>query len=234
MEPNEYNAARLASGELTIDHVTKLVEFWQHAHGLKADGKAGPVTVASIAPPRRLVVGSGWLVGPGVTRIDAHPSWFGGRLNSGVPGGIVAHYTATDPGTAIAMAKRRARPFGEDPDDRLASWHVTIDTDGSVVQMIPFDRIAWHAGSSTARRVDGLGWANQTTVGIELVGHGKEFPAAQVEAAKLVWTALVKAYTIQRRFAMIAHSEIDPTRRSDPGPVWTGRYAESVLDAAYG
>lgn len=54
MEPNEYNAARLASGELTIDHVTKLVEFWQHAHGLKADGKAGPATVASIGPTKFL------------------------------------------------------------------------------------------------------------------------------------------------------------------------------------
>jgi hypothetical protein len=229
--PAEYNAARLLAGELTIDHVTELVRYWQHGHGLDPDGKAGPLTVASLRPEVRLTVADGWLSGPGVNRIDAHSSWYGSERGS--PGGIVAHFTDTDPGTAVNMAKRRQHVYGSDPDDRLASWHVTIDTDGSIVQMVAITRIAWHAGSSTAKPVPGLGWANQTTVGIELVGYGKEFPPAQVAAAKLVWRAIVQAYGIPRRFAMLQHSEIDPTRRDDPGPVWVGQYAQAVLDAAY-
>jgi hypothetical protein len=231
---SEYNAARLLSGELSIDDVTRLVEYWQHGHGLDVDGKAGPVTVASLqpAPQPGLTVVNGWLSGPGVTRIDAHPSWYGPVR--GNPGGIVAHYTDTGPGTAVNMAKRRTRTFGSDPDDRLASWHVTIETDGGVVQMIPFTSVAWHAGSNTAKPVPGLGWANVTTVGIELVGYGKEFPAAQVASAKQVWRAIVQAYKVPIRFAMLEHSKIDPERRDDPGEVWMQRYAGPVLDAAYG
>ncbi len=115
----------------------------------------------------------------------------------------------------------------------MASWHVTIETDGSVVQMIPFSHVAWHAGSSTAKPVPGLGPANYNTVGIELVGYGKDFPAAQVEAAKCVWRAIVQRYGIAREYAMLQHSAIDPDRRDDPGPTWMGQHAPGVLEAAY-
>jgi murein DD-endopeptidase MepM/ murein hydrolase activator NlpD len=50
MTPDEYNAAQMASGALSVAHVTKLVEAWQAAHGLVVDGKAGPITLASIIP----------------------------------------------------------------------------------------------------------------------------------------------------------------------------------------
>jgi hypothetical protein len=239
---SEYNAARLLSGELRIEDVNRLVEYWQHGHGLTVDGKAGPLTVASLAtivpappPAAELAVVGGWLLGPRVTRIDASTTWYGGLINNGKPGGIVAHFTDTDPGTAINMARRRQHAFGTDPDEKaVTSWHVTIDADGSIVQMVPFNRVAWHAGSDTAKQIPGLGWANQTTVGIELVGRGKSFPAAQVEAAKQVWRAIVRAYAIPRQFAMLEHSKIDPSRRDDPGPVWISQYAGSVLAVAYG
>jgi len=48
-----------------------------------------------------------------------------------------------------------------------------------------------------------------------------------------VWRMLVQTYAIQRQFAMLEHSKIDPTRRDDPGPVWVSQYAAGVLDAAY-
>ena len=240
MTPVDYNAKQLAGGALTAEHVTELVRFWQLAHGLEVDGMAGPKTLASfsafapVAPVGAWSIGDDhWLSGPGVTRIPMHASWFGGVLHGGAPGGIVAHYTATDPGTAINMAKRRQHVYGLDPDDRLASWHLTIETDGSIVQMIPFDRVAWHAGSSTAIPVRGLGPANYATVGIELVGYGKEFPPAQVESAKAVWRALIKRYSIAHEYAMLEHAKIDPSRRDDPGPVWMAQHAGEVLAAAY-
>lgn len=244
---NDFNAFQLANHVLKIEHVTELVTFWQEQHeGLTVDGKAGSAqTIPSIlkaiakrnAPPPpgpdELQVQDGWLVGAGVQKIAADPSWFGGPLAGGAPGGIVAHFTDTDPGTAVNMAKRRARPFGLDPDDRKASWHITIETDGSTVAMIPLDHTAWHAGSSTALPVPGLGNANAHTVGIELVGYGKAFTPAQVKTAAQVWRALVRQYAIPRDFAMITHASIDPTRRDDPGPVWMGQYAAEVLDFAY-
>jgi hypothetical protein len=227
--PDDYNASQLAAGRLTPRHITELVRFWQAGHHpLEVDGMAGPATIGSIAPQSD--VSRHWLID--AARIPAHASWYGGPLAAGKPLAIVAHYTATGAGTAVTMARHRQAALK--PGDRVASWHLTIDTDGSVVQMVPFDRACWHAGSSTAKQIPGVGWANQNTVGIELVGHGKEFPPAQVEAAGRVWRAIVRAYGIERKHAMITHQSIDPTRREDPGPVWVGQHAERVLDVAYG
>jgi hypothetical protein len=244
---DEFNAFQLAHNVLKVEHISELVTFWQEHHtGLDVDGKAGggqtiPSIVKAIAARNPLpqpsagevCVEANWLCGPRVQRIPADASWFGGTLSGGKPSGIVAHFTDTDPGTAINMAKRRAHKFGSDPDDRLASWHITVETDGSLVTMIPLDHQAWHAGSPSALPVPGLGGANAHTIGIELVGFGKVFPQAQVDAAAQVWRALVRAYAIAREFAMITHQSIDPTRRDDPGPVWMGQHAAAVLDFAY-
>lgn len=244
---DDFNVFQLANKVLKVEHVTELVTFWQEQHpGLTVDGKAGgqetiPSIVKAIAKrnpgPKPgaddIRIQSHWLVGPRVQRVDADASWFGGPLDGGAPSGIVAHFTDTDPGTAVNMAKRRARKFGADPDDRLASWHITVETDGSIVVMIPLDHRAWHAGSPTAQPVPGLGGANAQTIGIELVGFGKVFTTAQVNAAAHVWRAVVREYAIACEFAMITHQSIDPTRRDDPGPVWMGNHAASVLDFAY-
>lgn len=232
--PDEYNRAQLAAGALTPTGVTALVRYWQAGHGLEADGLAGPRTLTSLAPVGALAIDTaGWLSGPGVTLIPAHSSWYGAELVHATPAGIVAHYTATDPGTAITMAKRRARKFGIDPDDRAASWHISIEADGAIIQMVPLTHTAWHAGGPTAQPVPGLGAANYRCVGIELVGYGKAFPAAQVAAARTVWRAIVGRYGIAREHAMISHASIDPGRRDDPGPVWAAEYAAGVLAFAY-
>jgi hypothetical protein len=245
-QADNFNQTQLVQRRLRIEHITELVTHWQETHqGLAIDGKAGAQTTASLsaaiarrlppppAPLDELAVSENWLVGPRVTRLAAHASWYGEPMTTGQPLGIVAHYTSTGPGTAITMARRRARPFGQDPSDRKASWHVTIETDGSIIVMIPIHRIAWHAGSPTALQVPGIGNANANTVGIELVGDGKAFSAAQVIAAARVWRAVIQHYNIARRHAMITHASIDPTRREDPGPVWMTEHAEDILDFSY-
>jgi hypothetical protein len=201
------------------------------------------------APPERverLVVIDGWLVGDGVQRIEMHPSWRYPLLSTpgNTPRAIVAHYTATNPGTAVSMAKRRQQPwstFAEQyrksyPGKAIPqnSWHLSIEAGGEVVQMAPLTSGCWHAGGSTAKPIPGVGAANRTSVGIELVGHGKVFPSEQVAAACDVWRAIVRAYGVPRELAMVQHAEIDPGRRSDPGPVWMREHAPAVLGAAYG
>jgi N-acetylmuramoyl-L-alanine amidase len=228
----DYNSTQIAAGKLTPHHITALVRHWQTMHvPLDVDGAAGPATIASIEAALRPAASAHWL--SDATAMPIHQSWFGGPLAAGKPLAIVAHYTATDPGTGVNMATRRQRQFGADPDDRAASWHVTIETDGSVIQMIPLDHVAWHAGSDTAKPIPGVGWANSNTVGIELVGYGKSFPEAQVTAACRVWREIVQMYGIPRAHAMVTHQSIDPTRREDPGPVWLAQHATRVLNAAY-
>lgn len=179
----------------------------------------------------------------GPAKIGIDPSWYYAKLYSEKPRAIVAHYTTTGPGTARNMARNRLRPHDakgtltpKDPsDDRAASWHITIDTDGSVVQMAPLTAGCWHAGGATCKAIPGIGAPNRYAVGIEIVSRdGSSFTAAQVAAARRVWRAIVAWSGMKREHAMIAHSALDPYRRSDPGPVWMGEHAPGILDFAFG
>lgn len=207
----------------------------------------GKVPDLAIRPPEleRFNVVDGWLVGDGMQRIEMHASWRYSWLSTPEhePLAIVAHYTATDPGTAVSMAKRRQQPWSEyaaawrkrNPGKPVPqnSWHLSIEANGAIVQMAPLTTGCWHVGSNTAIPIPGVGWGNRTAVGIELVGWGKMFPPAQVAAACDVWRAIVRAYGIPREHAMITHQSIDPTRRSDPGPVWMKQHAPTVLAHAF-
>ncbi|MGV8839104.1 MAG: N-acetylmuramoyl-L-alanine amidase [Bauldia sp.] len=75
---------------------------------------------------------------------------------------LIMHYTAgtTAAGAISWLSDERAS----------ASAHLVIDRDGSVTQMVPFSRIAWHAGRSTWVGLTGL---NAYSIGIELVNAGK-------------------------------------------------------------
>ncbi len=51
-----------------------------------------------------------------------------------------------------------------------ASAHLVISRDGQIVQMVAFNRKAWHAGQSTWGNLNSM---NQYSIGIELVNAGK-------------------------------------------------------------
>jgi hypothetical protein len=248
MSPDDYNKQELTKGAITPADVSRATRIAQAALGFKdaaVDGKLGPGTRAALlfalAGQPVLEMGApltindqGWLVGDGVKFVPTHVTWRGGKLEAGKPEGVVCHVSATNPGTALNMAKRRARPFGEDPDDRLSSWHASVETNGEIVQMVSFTSSAHHAGSKTARKVPGLGWANGRTNGIELIGWERgPFPEKQVLGYARLLRAIVRHYNIPRAFAMITHASIDPGRRSDPGEEWMEKHAERVLDLVY-
>lgn len=75
---------------------------------------------------------------------------------------LIIHYTAgiTAEGTVS---------WFQNPDAK-ASAHLIIDRKGSIIQMVPFNRCAWHAGKSKWGNLDGM---NQYSIGIELVNAGK-------------------------------------------------------------
>jgi len=90
-------------------------------------------------------------------RFESTPNQ-GGEL---APRFLVIHYTA---GASLDssvrwMQQRQAQ----------ASAHLVIGRDGTVVQMVPFNRIAWHAGRSSWGGLDGL---NRHSLGIELDNWG--------------------------------------------------------------
>ena len=171
----------------------------------------------------------GWLEGEGVVKISIDPSWYYPKLSTphGDPLAIVAHVSATNLGTGPAMARNRAHK--RTPDQRAASWHASVEVD-SIVQMAPFEVGCWHA----AGNIKGVGPANRTAVGIEIVGWEKgPFPEGQVQQAARLWRAIVQSYGIKREHAMVPHAIIDPDRRSDPGKIWMSQHATRVLDYAF-
>lgn len=75
---------------------------------------------------------------------------------------LVMHFTA---GPTIDVAVSWFKKL-----EAQASSHLVIDRDGTIVQMVAFNRRAWHAGKSKWGNLDGL---NQYSIGIELVNAGK-------------------------------------------------------------
>jgi len=79
-----------------------------------------------------------------------------------VPQYLIMHYTAaTTAASAINWFMQSAAQ---------ASAHLLIGRDGAVTQFVPFNVVAWHAGSSSWNGLTGL---NQYAVGIELVNAGR-------------------------------------------------------------
>jgi N-acetylmuramoyl-L-alanine amidase CwlA len=191
-----------------------------------------------------------WLEGPNVVKMPIDPSWYYAKLKtaSGNPEAIVMHETATKPGTAINMAKNRQRKrrkycgvrgcpgFGDaclKHTDRAASWHVSVEQDGTIVQMAPFNVGCWHAGGMTARAIPGVGKANYVAIGIERVGFEKDksIPEPQIQACIDLIKALAVEYGITREH-FVGHKDLDPKRKIDPGPAWMAIQSR-VLDAAF-
>lgn len=80
------------------------------------------------------------------------------------PDYLVAHYTATDTASSAIdwFLNTSSNP------DRIAA-HIVLDTDGKITQLVPFNRKANHAGTSTW---DGVDFFNSHSIGIEIVNPG--------------------------------------------------------------
>lgn len=239
-----YVTRRLDDGDLTVADIAAITRVAQDALGVTVDGMPGPETLGALREQREpepisddlpglAVGGDGWLCGEGVERIPSDPSWYYDELSTedGRPDSITAHYTDTPHGSGEAMARRRAEPRSD--DDRAASWHVSVEVDGTIIQQAPLTVGCWHCRPTPEAREILGGEPNRVSVGIELVGHGDRFPAPQVAAAARVWRAIVRAYGIPRERAMVQHSELDPGRRRDPGELFMRTVAPAIMAHAF-
>jgi N-acetylmuramoyl-L-alanine amidase len=141
---------------------------------------------------------------------------------------LIIHYTET---RTFAEAEdyllgRRTHPSGG-----RVSVHYMIDDDGSVVQYVDEGKRAWHAGKSWWNGTDDL---NSHSIGIELVhpghAHGnRPFPAAQMAALAKLCKEILARNPIPPRH-VLAHSDIAPTRKRDPGEMfdWKSLAAQGI------
>ncbi|SOC18929.1 N-acetylmuramoyl-L-alanine amidase [Rhodobacter maris] len=141
-----------------------------------------------------------------MTEAPASPN-FGARRGGARPELVVLHYTGM--ASCAAARARLCDPAAE------VSAHWLIAEDGTVEALVPEEMRAWHAGAG--------GWAgftdvNSSSIGIELANPGDApFPEPQMTALEALLGAILARWGIAPQ-AVIAHSDMAPGRKADPGP----------------
>ncbi|MFN5744920.1 MAG: 1,6-anhydro-N-acetylmuramyl-L-alanine amidase AmpD [Methylococcaceae bacterium] len=96
------------------------------------------------------------------------------------------------------------------------SAHTLIRRTGEILQYVPFDRRAWHAGVSSYR---GRAVCNDFSIGIELEGtDDSPYEEIQYQQLNRLVDALLRAYPGLTRANVTGHEDIAPGRKTDPGP----------------
>lgn len=138
--------------------------------------------------------------------IASCPSPNFGERKGGAVSLIVLHYTAM-PDAKSAM-ERLCDPEAE------VSAHYLIATSGEITRLVEEDKRAWHAGAGSWAGVDDV---NSRSIGIELDNDGESaFDEPLMEALEWLLGDLLERHKLHPR-AVIGHSDLAPTRKSDPG-----------------
>jgi N-acetylmuramoyl-L-alanine amidase len=95
-----------------------------------------------------------------IVRNPAAQANIGGNI---IPKFLIIHYTATD------SAKSAINTFKDPSNKNRPSAHIVLDKDGTITQMVDFNRRANHAGFS---KWDGNSLFNNLAIGIEIVNAG--------------------------------------------------------------
>ncbi len=133
----------------------------------------------------------------------------------------VVHYTGM-------KSRDEALERLRDPAAKVSA-HYLIDQEGAVFRLVPEEQRAWHAGVSYWRGERDI---NSTSIGIELCNPGHDwgyrpFPAAQLAALDELLKGVFARYRLSPE-ALLGHSDIAPSRKSDPGELFPWRdFAEN-------
>jgi N-acetylmuramoyl-L-alanine amidase len=139
------------------------------------------------------------------------------------PDSLVLHYTGME-NAALAL-HQLCNPAAQ------VSAHYFIFEDGRILQLVPEARRAWHAGAGCWQGERDM---NSASIGIEIVNPGHAFgyvpfPAVPMEAVKRLCADIVQRWHI-RADRVIAHSDMAPLRKEDPGELfpWDQLHATGV------
>ena len=105
-----------------------------------------------------------------------------------------------------------AHPYYEQIKGLKVSAHFLIRRDGQIIQFVPCNKRAWHAGVSVWR---GRPACNDFSLGVEMEGSDNvPFGVPQYAALIRLTRRLKRAYPIRY---IVGHSDIAPGRKTDPG-----------------
>jgi N-acetylmuramoyl-L-alanine amidase len=132
------------------------------------------------------------------------------RRSGSRPNILLLHYT----GVASAA---KAIDWLSRPESKVSA-HYVVDEAGHITQLVAEEMRAWHAGLGA--------WAgesdiNSASIGIEIHNPGHElgypdFPEPQLGAVEALCRDIIARHGI-RAERVLAHSDVAPTRKKDPG-----------------
>jgi N-acetylmuramoyl-L-alanine amidase len=146
---------------------------------------------------------------------------------------LVMHYTQGDEARSLAVLT------GDDVSVHYVVPEAPRVENGEpvVYQLVPESERAWHAGASEWQGTTEL---NAASIGIENVNVGpidtpqgrtwQPYPPAQVDAIVKLAKDIVTRYNIPPT-RVVAHSDIAPQRKTDPGPAFPWK---TLYDAGIG
>ncbi len=124
---------------------------------------------------------------------------------------LLLHYTGMESGDAALDWLCR--------EESGVSCHYLVFEDGRIVQMVPEEKRAWHAGQSCWQdEVD----TNSRSIGIEIVNSGHtgdypDFPDHQIASVIELCKDIIKRNPLIIPQNVLAHSDVAPGRKHDPG-----------------
>lgn len=120
-----------------------------------------------------------------------------------------------------------SHPDLHDLEGVRVSSHLFIRRPGNIIQLVPFDKRAWHAGQSAFQ---GRASCNDFSIGIELEGTDTDpYAPAQYQSLISVCKVLVANYPIE---AVTGHANISPGRKTDPGPAFSWQALRASTELA--
>lgn len=156
------------------------------------------------------------------------------------PGAVVdlllVHHISLPPGRFSGDAIERLFTNRLDPRAHPAfagiaslrvSSHFLVRRRGELVQFVPIERRAWHAGASIFQ---GRERCNDFSVGVELEGTG-EAPYTDAQYRVLARLARLLSQRLPLRW-VAGHEDVAPGRKTDPGPSFDWPRALAALTPA--
>ena len=130
---------------------------------------------------------------------------------------VIIHYTGMKP-------LRKTMEKFKDPAEKV-SCHWLISESGKIYKVVEEKNIAWHCGKSSWKSFVGM---NEYSIGIELdnSGHGKQyksFSKYQMKSLAKLLKKILSKYNISYK-NVLAHSDIAPERKIDPGEFFNWSY----------
>lgn len=152
--------------------------------------------------------------------------------------GIVIHNISLPPGEFgggwisdlfLNQLDPNAHPYFAEINKLKVSTHLLIRRNATVIQYVPFNKRAWHAGVSSW---NGREKCNDFTIGIELEGSDDQaFETVQYEKLAQIVKQLIAHYPKLTTERITGHQHIAPERKTDPGPFFEWDRLERLLQA---